>query len=118
ALPLAPLYFCFCFLSKRSPAPRALPSFPTRRSSDLEHARPASVESGGAQLVIGAYRGQPIVGQPPEERVAGRRRAPLGAGQRSRSEEHTSELQSLTNLVCRLLLEKKKTKTCHDRSTQ
>src|SRR5262249_59625434 len=29
-----------------------------------------------------------------------------------RSEEHTSELQSLTNLVCRLLLEKKKTK--HD----
>src|SRR5437016_10713797 len=28
-----------------------------------------------------------------------------------RSEEHTSELQSLTNLVCRLLLEKKKAKT-------
>src|SRR5258706_10903827 len=27
-----------------------------------------------------------------------------------RSEEHTSELQSLTNLVCRLLLEKKKIK--------
>src|SRR5258706_2866116 len=27
-----------------------------------------------------------------------------------RSEEHTSELQSLTNLVCRLLLEKKKMK--------
>src|SRR5258706_5891801 len=31
----------------------------------------------------------------------------------SRSEEHTSELQSLTNLVCRLLLEKKK-KQQHD----
>src|SRR5438046_7270625 len=31
------------------------------------------------------------------------------AGQRS--EEHTSELQSLTNLVCRLLLEKKNTNT-------
>src|SRR5262245_7187212 len=30
---------------------------------------------------------------------------------RSRSEEHTSELQSLRHLVCRLLLEKKKTKT-------
>src|SRR5688572_31673685 len=28
----------------------------------------------------------------------------------SRSEEHTSELQSQSNLVCRLLLEKKKTK--------
>src|SRR5437016_8309244 len=30
---------------------------------------------------------------------------------RQRSEEHTSELQSLTNLVCRLLLEKKKQTT-------
>src|SRR5262249_58981295 len=30
------------------------------------------------------------------------------ASVRWRSEEHTSELQSLTNLVCRLLLEKKK----------
>src|SRR5438046_8588166 len=30
-----------------------------------------------------------------------------------RSEEHTSELQSLTNLVCRLLLEKKKQKREH-----
>src|SRR5438093_4140982 len=29
-------------------------------------------------------------------------------GRDGRSEEHTSELQSLTNLVCRLLLEKKK----------
>src|SRR5262249_62398239 len=31
---------------------------------------------------------------------------------RGRSEEHTSELQSLTNLVCRLLLEKKKNTVC------
>src|SRR5437016_8947412 len=30
------------------------------------------------------------------------------AEEQDRSEEHTSELQSLTNLVCRLLLEKKK----------
>src|SRR5256885_2651123 len=30
-----------------------------------------------------------------------------------RSEEHTSELQSPCNLVCRLLLEKKKTETTH-----
>src|SRR5438046_8629608 len=30
------------------------------------------------------------------------------ANSQIRSEEHTSELQSLTNLVCRLLLEKKK----------
>src|SRR2546427_7492149 len=32
---------------------------------------------------------------------------------RSRSEEHTSELQSQSNLVCRLLLEKKKTLRKH-----
>src|SRR5262249_58443766 len=31
----------------------------------------------------------------------------------NRSEEHTSELQSLTNLVCRLLLEKKKNNLTH-----
>src|SRR2546430_13011988 len=32
----------------------------------------------------------------------------LGPGRAGRSEEHTSELQSQSNLVCRLLLEKKK----------
>src|SRR5438093_3001098 len=37
-----------------------------------------------------------------------RRNAYVGALDTRRSEEHTSELQSLTNLVCRLLLEKKK----------
>src|SRR5438046_10758347 len=36
---------------------------------------------------------------------AGRGRA---SARTARSEEHTSEIQSLTNLVCRLLLEKKK----------
>src|SRR5260370_20782405 len=35
----------------------------------------------------------------------------IGAGS-SRSEEHTSELQSHLNLVCRLLLEKKKKNPC------
>src|SRR5437016_9032768 len=35
----------------------------------------------------------------------------------ARSEEHTSELQSLTNLVCRLLLEKKKKKINKHTST-
>src|SRR2546428_7563683 len=34
--------------------------------------------------------------------------------ERGRSEEHTSELQSRSDLVCRLLLEKKKTvRSCH-----
>src|SRR5437016_12042510 len=35
-----------------------------------------------------------------------------------RSEEHTSELQSLTNLVCRLLLEKKKNKDKQQQQTK
>src|SRR2546427_6764667 len=35
----------------------------------------------------------------------------VDAAQALRSEEHTSELQSQSNLVCRLLLEKKKQKT-------
>src|SRR4029079_19836616 len=37
-----------------------------------------------------------------------RRRPPGGQRRLARSEEHTSELQSLAYLVCRLLLEKKK----------
>src|SRR2546430_5589601 len=42
-------------------------------------------------------------------RCGGRnRRTPRRARGRTRSEEHTSELQSQSNLVCRLLLEKKK----------
>src|SRR5258708_31641675 len=41
-----------------------------------------------------------------------------GAGHAGRSEEHTSELQSPDHLVCRLLLEKKKTNyNCNPRST-
>src|SRR5256885_2650674 len=48
--------------------------------------------------IIGAVRGFRNVGRP---------RAALGFAP-GRSEEHTSELQSPCNLVCRLLLEKKK----------
>src|SRR5258705_8899382 len=46
------------------------------------------------------------------ERRHSRRRTHPGPGQNhsDRSEEHTSELQSLRHLVCRLLLEKKKKK--------
>src|SRR5688572_31559553 len=44
------------------------------------------------------------LGSPAETRDC--RAAPYGTG--CRSEEHTSELQSQSNLVCRLLLEKKK----------
>src|SRR2546425_9588296 len=53
---------------------------------------------------------------PPDEPhlvcLSGVRQAGLG-GARGRSEEHTSELQSLAYLVCRLLLEKKnRHRTC------
>src|SRR3989454_4665439 len=52
----------------------------------------------------------------PDDRFAPRlrqvmKRLPMRADQRS--EEHTSELQSPCNLVCRLLLEKKKKKACN-----
>src|SRR2546430_8447049 len=53
---------------------------------------------------------------PKAETHAGKRyraRAPDAAPARSRSEEHTSELQSQSNLVCRLLLEKKKITSSH-----
>src|SRR2546425_8944953 len=53
---------------------------------------------------VGARRSAGARGRP---RSCRSRRAP------SRSEEHTSELQSLAYLVCRLLLEKKKHKHYH-----
>src|SRR2546429_4170621 len=45
------------------------------------------------------------------------RSSTVASGSRRRSEEHTSELQSRLHLVCRLLLEKKKTQNIHH-STQ
>src|SRR5688572_30972367 len=51
-----------------------------------------------------------VLGEPRRPRPGLRRRG-AAAGRRTprgRSEEHTSELQSQSNLVCRLLLEKKK----------
>src|SRR5215213_5559806 len=51
----------------------------------------------------------------------GKHHAHRGAGaipEAARSEEHTSELQSLTNLVCRLLLEKKKNPKSYENLTK
>src|SRR5690606_40173140 len=97
---------------------RDLPSFPTRRSSDLLYGRlhqalgalPADRLDADADLHGGlggrlADRGQLVV---PRGRLAGGAEADLLEALRERSEEHTSELQSRENLVCRLLLEKKK----------
>src|SRR5438477_7078198 len=84
------------FLSIRRP-PRSTP-FPTRRSSDLVAAVGFAREAELPISVRGGGHG-----------VAG---LSVGDGSLSstsaRSEEHTSELQSHVNLVCRLLLEKKK----------
>src|SRR2546430_12602071 len=52
----------------------------------------------------------------PHDRRRNRRGAAAGP-RRFRSEEHTSELQSQSNLVCRLLLEKKKKANKHTTST-
>src|SRR5699024_11278172 len=65
--------------------------------------------------------GRGVGGSPPPDRCRlrgrGFRRPAMptalgsyGPGRRARSEEHTSELQSRFDLVCRLLLEKKKKK--------
>src|SRR4030043_2365002 len=53
-----------------------------------------------------AFRQADVVGHPPEHLLNRFRRLTVGVS--TRSEEHTSELQSRLHLVCRLLLEKKK----------
>src|SRR2546426_12205065 len=63
----------------------------------------------GEHSRTGLLRGSPgTLGSRPRGGRSERRGA--GRGLVSRSEEHTSELQSPCNLVCRLLLEKKKKK--------
>src|SRR5699024_11702174 len=75
------LFFVYFFDSHRD-----LHSFPTRRSSDLSSGANASLGGRGTMVWPRATLSQA----------------------NSRSEEHTSELQSRFDLVCRLLLEKKK----------
>src|SRR5207247_11051566 len=81
------------FLSPTPPAPPAIytlslhDALPICRPG-IRAPRPAAARSGPA--------------------LAGRRRAPGRPRRAGRSEEHTSELQSRVDLVCRLLLEKKK----------
>src|SRR2546427_2335828 len=59
-----------------------------------------------AERLRGDGRGDRAVARAPHRLRGARQHEPLDA--RRRSEEHTSELQSQSNLVCRLLLEKKK----------
>src|SRR5690606_40950197 len=94
----------------------ALHSFPTRRSSDL---RPGAVcqqtpphdTCGGAIDLDPTLSVQTLVGSTRCARDDGQAFFECGwdgVADVFRSEEHTSELQSRENLVCRLLLEKKK----------
>src|SRR5439155_21952029 len=94
---------CLILISSYSTAPhRNLPSFPTRRSSDLQFGRRRGHQANPARRLCRrpCARSGPNAG-----RAHGRRQSRLAG----RSEEHTSELQSRGHLVCRLLLEKKKT---------
>src|SRR5688500_19119567 len=90
------------------------PSLPTRRSSDLEHPVDVAVDLADIGLERSRERDGGRVGPSTAERgdVLGVLADPLEAGddRDRRSEEHTSELQSPCNLVCRLLLEKKNMK--------
>src|SRR5690242_21132881 len=66
------------------------------RARRLRHRQAAGAALSGEREAAGVFvRGRP-------------HRAVLRDGEQIRSEEHTSELQSHVNLVCRLLLEKKK----------
>src|SRR2546426_10414418 len=90
------LYSFFFFLMIRRPPRSTL--FPYTTLFRSPH-RPAAVVPQHVAAVVDVGVG--AVGAP---------EAVLGGPQLLRSEEHTSELQSPCNLVCRLLLEKKKKK--------
>src|SRR5438874_10012537 len=88
---------------------RYLPSFPTRRSSDLNERRLRAVEPAARESEVHLETGAVLVGIEAELPELGRN-ALLEDALHRRSEEHTSELQSRRDLVCRLLLEKKNKK--------
>src|SRR5205823_10824968 len=96
---------------------RDLRSFPTRRSSDLSAVAIVSFSARVDFAHAASWNGiEPlksrredvlkILGKPSVEDANGALEFSVAGG--TRSEEHTSELQSLAYLVCRLLLEKKK----------
>src|SRR5690242_21477631 len=94
----SPSYHSF----ERRRAPPHPHSFPTRRSSDLRGADRRDGQRNADPAAVGADTFG-LVGL--EAFVAPH---PLDDLHLLRSEEHTSELQSHVNLVCRLLLEKKR----------
>src|ERR1035441_1659653 len=83
----------------RTPRQIAILAYPGVQSLDVTG--PLEVFAGAQQLIEGRARGE----RPYDVPIVARRRAPLltSSGLAIRSEEHTSELQSLRHLVCRLL---------------
>src|SRR5439155_11280582 len=104
-------FFFYCYRDHR-----ALHSFPTRRSSDLR----SNPVTSTPRLARGpSKRPLPQPGSSTERGLPSRSSSQSTSSSMSqskatsyRSEEHTSELQSRGHLVCRLLLEKKKTQIC------
>src|SRR5699024_12053983 len=107
-------FYSLLSLLPHLPPPRPLPSFPTRRSSDLPGLSAPRVPAVTSWDLPPTEEDRLMPSTPDLAASLGRARmlfamlsAPkLRAG--IRSEEHTSELQSRFDLVCRLLLEKKK----------
>src|SRR2546426_8404534 len=85
------------------------PVLPPSQRPRVEWCLPPSTTSSAPRAVTAAF--STAAGCPPWTV-----RAASASGTRLRSEEHTSELQSPCNLVCRLLLEKKKDVLHHLRS--
>src|SRR5690606_40315763 len=93
------------------------PSFPTRRSSDLipNTSSPGPSTAAATPSTVCRPTAAHLTRRTPRIRCGGKnsprrrsRHSTTVAWSLRRSEEHTSELQSRENLVCRLLLEKKK----------
>src|SRR4051812_49657354 len=84
---------------RRQPATAPRPTMPAPKTTHVEP---------GSTLAVFIAAPRPV-DRPHANRHA-RSSGASGATFASRSEEHTSELQSHVNLVCRLLLEKKKKK--------
>src|SRR5258706_7387186 len=91
---------------RRPPRSTLFPYTTLFRSENGLAGREVTVDDDAVRKVIAGYTRESGVRQ--LEREIGKL-----ARKVARSEEHTSELQSLTNLVCRLLLEKKKTYATH-----
>src|SRR5699024_12769874 len=92
--------FCSVIISLADGHP-LLPSFPTRRSSDLT---PPQYSPGTGISILSSAK---FICTARTSNVLPRSISSHSPGS-DRSEEHTSELQSRFDLVCRLLLEKKK----------